>query len=129
MPEECVCFDEVAQLHEFFQGWFQGDLATDEFGRCESALAEGFSIVTPGGELIHREELLTALRRHRGREPGSFTIDTVSRKCHRVNDVHLVTYEERQSGPRSTVRLSTAAITEGGGRFSWHSVHETWVTV
>ena len=129
MPEGCICFDEVGRLHEFFQGWFRGDLDPDDFAQCESSLGEGFTIVTPGGELIHRDELLAALHQHRGRETPGFAIETVGRTCHRVNNVHLVTYEERQSGPRSTIRLSTAAITAGDDGFLWHSVHETWVTV
>jgi hypothetical protein len=128
MPDTCFCFDEVARLHDFFQGWFRGDLAVGDFTGCESALAADFSIVTPGGDLVRRDELLSALRRHHGKEPRDFAIETVGRRCHQVNDVHLVTYEERQSGPRSTIRLSTAAITAVGDGFSWHSVHETWVT-
>lgn len=129
MPDACVCFGEVAHLHDFFQGWFRGELDDEDFARCEAALAEDFIIVTPGGELIAREELLAALRRHRGREPDDFTIETLGRRCQQTNNVHLVTYEERQSGPRSTIRLSTAAITKTDGVFAWHSVHETWVTV
>lgn len=129
MPDPCICFSEVERLHDFFQGWFRGDLAGDDFAGCEAALAPGFAIVTPGGDLVRRDELLAALRRHHGKEPRDFAIETVGRQCHQVNDVHLVTYEERQSGPRSTIRLSTAAITAGDDGFLWHSVHETWVTV
>lgn len=129
MPDACVCFGEVARLHDFFQAWFRGDLGLEDFAQCEAALSDGFTIVTPGGELIRRDELLAALRRHCGREPGDFTIETVGRVCHRADGVHLVTYDEHQTGPRSTIRVSTAAITETGEGFSWHSVHETWVTV
>jgi hypothetical protein len=129
MPESCICFTEVGRLHDFFQGWFRGELDPGDFAQCECSLSEGFTIVTPGGELIHRDELLAALRRHRGREAMSFAIETMGRNCHQVNNVHLVTYEERQYGQRSNIRLSTAAIARDGDRFSWHSVHETWVTV
>ncbi len=129
MFDTCVCFAEVARLHDFFDGWFRGALAPEAFSQCEAALAEGFVIVTPGGEAVQRDELLAALQRHRGREPDNFAIETVGRRCHRVNDVHLVTYEERQSGPRPNIRLSTAAIAAVGDSFVWHHVHETWVTV
>ena len=56
MPESCVCFGEVGRLHDFFQGWFRGDLDPGDFAR---------------------DELLAALHRHRGRETASFAIETV----------------------------------------------------
>ena len=129
MPSECSCFAEVARLHRFFQDWFRGELDAADFRKCEEALAAGFEMISPGGDLIERDEILAAIRRHRAREPKYFSIETVGRSCQRLNDAHLVTYEERQSGIRSTIRLSSAVLTETGGEFVWHRVHETWVTV
>ena len=129
MPEDCDCFDEVARLHRFFQDWFRGDLERADFTICEDALAPGFVMITPGGELIDRDEILEAIRRHRARESKSFSIETVGRSCRRLGDVHLVAYEERQTGVRSTVRLSSAVLTTVGPKFLWHQVHETWVTI
>ncbi len=125
----CDCQDEVARLHRFFQGWFRGILKPGDFGLCEAALAPGFTIITPGGELISRDEILEGVRRHRGGEPNEFRIETVARHCQRIEDIHVVVYEERQTGARSTIRLSTAVLTESADAFKWHSVHETWVTV
>lgn len=129
MPSDCRCFDEVARLHRFFQAWFRGDLPSSDFSVCEGALAPGFVMVSPSGELIERGEILAALQRHRAREPNSFSIETVGRSCQQLNGVHMVTYEERQTGTRSTIRLSTAVLTEARTAFLWHRVHETWVTV
>jgi hypothetical protein len=129
MAETCVCYAEVASLHRFFQDWFQGSLPVEEFSRCETALAPGFTIVTPGGELIGRSDILEAVQRHHGGEPVGFEIETVGRNCQRVGDLHLCTYEERQSGPRSTVRLSTAVLSPHRGDLRWHAVQETWITV
>lgn len=125
MPERCVCHDEVARLHRFFQDWFAGRLDEGEFGTCEQALAPHFVIITPAGELIERAQILTALRNHRGGEPSGFEIHTVPRSCRRVGGLHLSTYEEHQNGARSTVRVSTAVI---DGEMLWHNVHETWLT-
>ncbi|MEA2001046.1 MAG: DUF4440 domain-containing protein [Actinomycetota bacterium] len=129
MSNDCDCQDEVARLHQFFQDWFRGTLDSGDFGLCEAALAPGFTIVTPGGELITRDEILEGVRRHRGGEPDEFRIETVARHCQRIENVHIVAYEERQTGARSTIRLSTAVLSDDAGAFKWHSVHETWVTV
>lgn len=129
MAETCDCFDEVARLHRFFQDWFQGLLSDPEFVLCEHALAPGFTIVTPGGDLVTREEIIGAIRVHRGGEPAEFAIETAGRHCQRVGDLHLTTYEERQLGHRPTVRLSTAVLSGAGTAFLWHAVHETWITV
>ena len=124
-----ACFQEVARLHQFFQDWFQGLLAADQFSDCENALAPGFTIVTPGGEMIQRDEILEAIRRHRGGETPDFQIRTVGRTCQKVRGLHIVTYEEHQVGARSTSRLSTAVLGTIDDAFRWHAVHETWITV
>jgi hypothetical protein len=129
MPSGCDCYDEVARLHRFFQDWFRGDLTTADFAICEDALAPGFEMVSPGGDLIERDEIVAAIRRHRAREPEHFSIETVGRSCQRLNGAHLVTYEERQTGARPTIRLSSAVLTQVGAGFVWHRVHETWITV
>ena len=129
MAESCDCFDEVARLHQFFQAWFQGALGDEEFTLCEDALAPGFAIVTPGGDLVNRDEILAAIRVHRGGEPAEFAIETVGRHCQQVRGLHVTTYEERQMGSRPTVRLSTAVLSRSDDRFRWHAVHETWITV
>jgi hypothetical protein len=128
MPEPCTCHEEVARLHRFFRGWYRGELAHESFAACEQALAPDFTIVTPSGQLVGRDEIMTAVRSHHGGEPPGFEITTVPRACRQVGEVHVSTYEEQQRGARSTVRLSTAVLIENGGRYTWHHVHETWLT-
>ncbi len=129
MTDTCVCHQEVARLHQFFQDWFQGVLDVEQFSSCEQALASGFTIVTPGGDLVRRDEILEVIRLHRGGEPPEFQITTAPRYCQQVRGLHLSTYEERQTGARSTVRLSTAVLGTTDSGFVWHAVHETWITV
>ena len=128
MSDECVCYQEVARLHHFFEQWFRGDLEESAFARCEAALAPGFTIVTPGGEQIERDEILAAIRRHHAGEPPEFRITTRPRRCQRVRGTHITAYEEHQIGTRETIRLSTAVLSEVGGVLEWHAVHETWIT-
>lgn len=63
---------EIADLHEFFEGWLGGELdATDEvFARVENALASDFHIITPRGDLMDREALLQTLRQGHGSRSG-----------------------------------------------------------
>jgi hypothetical protein len=128
MGEDCDCLAEVARLHQFFEDWFHGKLPESDFAVCEASLGSGFTIVTPGGELSSRKDILEAIRRHRGGEPADFTIETVGRHCQRIGELHLTSYEERQTGTRATSRLSSAVLSETVQGFVWHSVHETWIT-
>lgn len=125
MPESCRCHEEIARLHHFFQEWFRGNLEPDAFASCEEALAQDFTILTPSGEQIEREQILEAIRGHRGGEPPHFEIDTAPRSCKQVRGLHIATYEEHQSGTRSTVRVATAII---DGSMKWRHIHETWLT-
>ena len=128
MSDSCECQVEVARLHHFFQEWHRGSLEAEEFAQCEAALAPGFTIITPVGQLLERDEILAAVRRHHGGEGPDFRIKTVARSCQRVRGLHISTYEEHQEGARSTIRLSTAVLSATDGRLVWHAVHETWVT-
>lgn len=129
MTDSCECFGEVARLHQFFQDWFQGSLPVDQFDLCERALAPGFTIVTPGGDMVERDEILETIRLHHSGETPDFQIRTVGRACRQVRGLHISTYEEHQAGVRTTTRLSTAVLGIASGQFEWHAVHETWLTV
>ncbi len=128
MTDRCICHDEIARLHDFFQEWHRGNLAAEEFAQCEAALAPGFTITTPVGQFLDRDLILDAVRLHHGGEAPDFRIKTVARACQRVRGLHVSTYEEHQEGVRSTIRLSTAVLSEVDNRLVWHAVHETWVT-
>lgn len=128
MPDTCSCHREVARLHDFFQEWHRGNLPPSEFAICEHALAPGFTIITPVGQLLERNLILDAVRAHHGGESPDFRISTVGRSCQRVRGLHISTYEEHQEGARSTIRLSTAVLSEVENRLVWHAVHETWIT-
>ncbi|MGB5341641.1 MAG: hypothetical protein WBP67_06065, partial [Thermoanaerobaculia bacterium] len=109
------CNDEVVQLHQFFQDWFNGVLPpTDKaFDRFSSVMGEGFVIISPSGELTDREELLERLRAAHGiwrgmSRPGRIWIENLQVR-HQVGDQILVLYEESQEiDGESRGRLSTA---------------------
>ena len=131
------CNDEVVQLHQFFEDWFNGILPPTDvaFDRFSSVMAEGFVIISPNGELTERDELLERLRAAHGiwRElsrPGRIWIENLQVR-HQVGDQTLVLYEEWQEiEGESRGRLSTALFrrreaTPNG--VEWVHVHEVWL--
>ena len=125
---------EIIELHEFFEGWFTGSLEqTDEqFSRVSAVLADGFVLVSPGGDLDEREPLLEGSRSAYDGRPSDFRIwieDVEVR--HSRGDVTVVTYEEwQQSGDdEPTCRLSTVVFAEAQrtpNGVEWLHVHEVW---
>ena len=131
---------EIVGLHRFFEGWFNGRLpATDEaFFRFESALGDGFEMVTPTGVVRDRAGVLAAVRgAHPGRAVGegepnlSISIRNVRILRAWVGHV-LVTYEEHQTrgGEALPTRISTALLDAhdaGPNGLRWIHLHETWI--
>lgn len=136
---ESECKREVIELHQFFQDWFNGEIAEsdDIFARCSDVLSTGFTIVSPDGRMTDRENLLPALRHAYGSrrgENGSFRIWTENLQVRQLaEDLALVTYEEWQSKEEhTTARLSSAVFQRKEGlphNAAWLHVHETWLEI
>jgi hypothetical protein len=131
------CSDEVVQLHQFFQDWFNATLppTTEEFERFSSVMAEKFVIISPNGELTERDELLERLQDahgiwHEMSRPGRIWIENLQVR-HQVGDQILVLYEEWQEiEGESRGRLSTALFRRCEGTpngIEWLHVHEVWL--
>jgi len=130
------CRREIEDLHRFFVDWFHGAIPDEDvvWRRLEDALAPGFVLISPGGDLLARDDLLTALReRHgcHGPEAG-FDIWIRHDMCRHAQDrLALATYEEWQRlhgeerGRLSTVLFERDERAPNGLR--WLHVHETWL--
>jgi hypothetical protein len=134
---ESRCEQEVRELHQFFEDWFNGRLPpTDEaFRRFESVMAEGFLIISPDGVLSERAELVHRLRQAHGiwREnsrPGRIWIENL-RVRHTVGPQAMVLYEEWQEiEGEARGRLSTAILQQRvatPNELEWLHVHEVWL--
>lgn len=128
---------EVHELHRFFQEWFRGELEDGDsaLGRLDAALAQGFTMVTPGGVRRPRAELLTGLRAARGsrsdeRPPFRIWIEALEARP-LGRDLLLCTYEEWQTVPGGRRgRLSSAVLAPDPGAprgVLWLHLHETWL--
>ena len=125
--------NEIIQLHQFFQDWYNNELApTDEnFSRCADVLAPDFSIIFPNGEIIQQQPLLDALHKaHNSRTGMRIWINNVQ-VYHHVGDLILATYEEWQEiEGQVTARLSSVLFQEAQptpNGIRWLHVHETWI--
>jgi hypothetical protein len=129
--------DEVVELHQFFQDWFNATLAPseEEFRRFSSVMGEDFVIISPNGELAEREELVERLRAAHGiwsemTLPGRIWIENLQVR-HQVGDQILVLYEEWQEiegearGRLSTALFRRSENTPNG--VEWVHVHEVWL--
>lgn len=126
---------EIETIHEFFVGWFRGELEDDDenflpgFAR---RLDPGFVLVNSRGEVLPLARLIKQIRGSHGSSPG-FEIDIHDvRLRHHSGDIFVATYEERQRGAEHTTpahnrRLSTAVLRAdrvAPGGFAWLHVHE-----
>jgi hypothetical protein len=124
---------EIVEIHQFFQGWFNGLVSNDEkiFERLTRVLADGFTLITPRGKLIDREEMISSLQSaYHSRKGMRIWIEKVQ-ILHRFGEITMVSYEEWQLVERDvTVRLSSAIFKFQPGapnKVVWLHVHETWM--
>ena len=125
--------DEVAELHGFFQDWFNGDVEkTDEvFARFADVMAPGFTLRSPDGTTREREPLLEGLFTTHGTRSGMrIWVDQV-KLVEETDGVLVVTYEEwherdgESRGRNSRARMRRAADRPNG--LEWLDVHEEWI--
>jgi hypothetical protein len=122
---------EIVALHDFFVGWFRGELPASAFASCEASFDPAFSMVHPDGVRHRLADVLPRLRAAHGAFPQSFTI-----AIHDVTplwsagDAILVEYIEAQHRDgRDTRRRSTALFlpTPSAPRgVHWRHLQETW---
>jgi hypothetical protein len=125
---------EVVELHEFFEGWLTGALpSTDQaYARLVDAVAREFLLISPGGERIPRERLLTELRAGHGSRPGwKMWVENAELRF-RGAELVVATYEEwhRYADGTTTARLATAVFRVQAGApngLAWLHVQETWL--
>jgi hypothetical protein len=72
-PLARAALEEVLGLHVFLEAWLGGTIADAPamFARLESALADSFTQVTPGGARLSRADVIGALRGAHGTRAGA----------------------------------------------------------
>jgi len=124
---------EIIELHQFFQGWFNGSVSDDAkiFSRLTGVLSEDFTYITPEGKLIHRKNLIKSLHSaYHSRKGMRIWIENMQ-ILHGFGEITTVSYEEWQLIERNvTVRLSSATFKYQPGapnKVVWMHLHESWM--
>lgn len=122
---------EIRQLHEFFAGWYTGELAdTDEnFARLTDVLADDFQLITGGGFTVDRDMMVGMMRGEHGSRPDmEMHVDEPRLRLHEGGLI-LFTYREHgSSAGRSKSTLITVLmreVPEAPNGVQWVHLHET----
>ena len=130
ITDQQLAVHEVLDLHEFFEDWLsgRGPDTPEHFARLERSLDPEFEIITPGGELISRTDLIEGLAGGFASRGKDFRLWVQNTRARVVEEgLCLVTYEEWQTvdgvekGRLSSALLRCAAQ----GNCTWVHVHET----
>jgi len=123
---------DIVALHDFFVGWYNGDLPESAFETEFAArLDPSFTIIMPSGAELDYETLSAAMRDSFGKKPG-FRIEIRNVRIVKATETTVIaTYEEWQENEReepgsASARISTVAMTRGEV-LKWLHVHETWL--
>jgi hypothetical protein len=128
-----ACENEVNDLHDFFVNWMGASVDREDviFERFTGTLSDGFTLISPSGEITERDALVPELEASYASRP-EFKIWIKNCQCKFVSDNHcLITYEEWQDiGGAGSSRLSTALFARRDNTpngVEWLHVHETWL--
>ena len=124
----------VGDLHRTIADWLAGrsPRTSEAFAAFADAHAHDFTMITPAGSLVHREDLLPGFKNAHGSMPELMIEISNVRVVHADAATVVAMYEEWQDGPagrtgrRSTIVFERDADAPHGLR-SKH-LHETWIT-
>ena len=129
--EEAVREDVVA-LHDFFVGWYGGELPQSAFEtEFLARLDPAFTIIMPSGAELDMATLSGAMQDAFGRKPG-FRIEIRNVRLKYLTETTVVaTYEEWQRNTREAAETGTGrpstVVFDRDGSLRWRHVHETWL--
>lgn len=137
MSDHADYADEIESLHAFFEDWYHGRVTADaaNFERVRAALADGFEMVTPDGEVHDRATVLSGIESQhgarRGTDPG-FRIEISGVSTIDVSGERaLCRYIEHQRVDGVwEARVSSVLFGSSRGPangIEWRHVHETWL--
>ncbi|WP_053175232.1 NmrA family NAD(P)-binding protein [Nonomuraea sp. SBT364] len=121
-PREWMVGAEIVRHHRVIEGWLAG---TGGFEAFEGAHAPGFTMVTPGGEVLSRERMLAEVAAARGADPGLRVEIRDARVIAEAGPLVVAAYEEWQRGRG---RRATAVLRREDGALRWTHLHETWIS-
>lgn len=122
---------EIVRLHIFFEEWFNGLIGDSEetFSSFSNSMGKTFSIITPSGIQLNREQILEAVHGAHNRRGGTRIWIKNVRITYQAQGHLIALYEEWQADPgeEERGRLSTVMFSTSDTKLVWLHVHETWL--
>lgn len=124
--------NEVESLHQFFCGWFTGQLSEEEFdSHFLSRFSPDLVFIPPAGKLLGLDDLSASVRAGYASNPD-FRIQIRNVTVQHEFDGHIIaTYEEWQrnalaSKPTNNGRVASVVFSSSQS-LKWLHIHETWL--
>jgi len=127
--QEAWVLQEVIELHQFFEDWFQGNIDPDP-ERFVSVMAGDFVLIPPEGHQVSRHEIIDLIKKgFSSRSDSKIWVENIETRI--IGEIVIATYHEVQAGlDQPTRRISSAVFSYKAklpNHCQWHHVHETWV--
>lgn len=130
MSSETEIKQEIFEIHELFQAWYQGALSKDDLeAKIGIRLAEDFVMTFPDGSLHTKTDLLGMMRPDRGNDPlYRIVISDIEIESHSPAE-HRVSYVESQywvgtEQPNLAIQTQSVLRDSSSG-LVWVAIHET----
>lgn len=121
---------EVMELHEFFEGWYNGGIARSEenFARLTNVLADDFQLITATGFTVNKALLITLMKGGHGtKQDLNMRIEKISQRVQGEN-LCVLTYEEYGNTEGGLKKVLVSAVLrrapEKRNGLEWLHVHE-----
>ena len=123
---------DIEGLHEFFVGWYNGNLPPAAFEtEFVARLAPMFTIIMPSGVELGMDSLSSAMRESFGKNPGFHIEIRNVQLIHSDANTAIASYEEwqrtEQGGLESVSGRVSTVVFSRGTALRWLHVHETWL--
>ena len=136
---EAQCQVEIERLHSFLVEWFLGAVPKTrrEFAqRASQRFSEGFHVISPRGEFLKHDELVSGLYDAWGTRRNCGGFDMRVHNCCALwvrGGACMMKYEEWQHfGEEETLRVCTALfrmVSKRRSAVEWVHLHETFVNI
>lgn len=122
---------EVIARHDFFVGWFTGQLPQAAMDASARAFAPDMQMIPPDGRMIDAAQVIAMLQAARGMRAADFSIRVEIGSARLLGALALVVYDEHQSlEGRHTSRRSSALFSadpDAPEGVVWRHLQETWI--
>ncbi len=131
MDLESLVEKEIVELHQFFEGWFSGELTGDAISVLDNVIHDDFVLITPHADQIDKSSLIKIINSNQGKASDQKIWVENIRVRSTFERVILATYNECQRINKvETCRISSAIFRKdekARNGIKWLHLHETFI--